>query len=689
MPNQSKRISIAVDIGGTFTDIVLADQSTNSFFVTKTSSTPNNPAVGFFEAVDSVLKLSNVDKEDIKIVFHGSTVATNAILENKGVKTALITSKGFRYVLEIGRAEIPREANLYGWIKPKRPVLPRDIFEVDERIRSDGSVAKHLDQVDLEAIGTKIAKGGYEAVAICLMHSYLNDVHEQIVNHFLTKKFPGLEVSRSSVVLPVFREYERTMTTVMNAMVQPLVGKYIGQLEAGLKERNIQAPMLIMKSNGGVFPPTEAAHSGAHMALSGPAAGTVGAAYLGSLCKIKDMITIDIGGTSADISLIRNGQAAVTTTTKINELPLSLPVVDIHTIGAGGGSIASISESGAILVGPKSAGAYPGPAAYGKGGLQPTVTDANLVLGRLPQKLLDGEVELSTDAAQHAIQEHIANPLGISVQAAAIGILAIVNETMNNALKLMTVERGLNPKDFTLVAFGGAGPVHGGELMRLLGCQKLLLPRYPGILCATGLLSTDLKYDFATTRVQRSGQYNEKEILKIFDKLSNQARSKLLQDKLKGDAYELERSVDLRYAGQGTELTVPFSDKTPIKASIESAINEFHRFHGELYNFADQNAGVELINFRITATSPIQHVLPPKIPNAKLPKPPQSTFRYVTLNANGPQKVPVWKRETLLCGHGIDGPAVIDQLDTTSIILAGQKAEVDKWGNIMISEVLT
>ncbi|MFZ8897738.1 MAG: hydantoinase/oxoprolinase family protein [Alphaproteobacteria bacterium] len=688
MPSASKKISIAVDIGGTFTDIVLADRSTNSFFVTKTSSTPDNPAVGFFEAIDSVIKLSNANKEDIEIVFHGSTVATNAILENKGVKTALITSKGFRHVLEIGRAEIPREANLYGWTKPKRPVLPRDIFEISERVRSNGSVARPLNKDDLESVVTTISKGGYEAVAICLMHSYMNSAHEQIIDDFLKKNLPGLEVSISSDVLPVFREYERTMATVMNAMVQPLVGKYVSQLEAGLKERNIQAPMLIMKSNGGVFPPMEAARSGAHMALSGPAAGAIGAAYLGNLCKIKDMITIDIGGTSADISLIQDGQAAVTTSTKINELPLSLPVIDIHTIGAGGGSIASISESGAILVGPKSAGAYPGPASYGKGGLQPTVTDANLVLGRLPPKLLDGEVALNKDAAQHAIQEHIAEPLGISVQDAAIGILAIVNETMNNALKLMTVERGLNPKDFTLVAFGGAGPVHGGELMRLLGCQNLLLPRYPGILCATGLLSTDLRYDFATTRVQRSGQYNEKEILEIFDKLSDQALSKLLQYKLKGDTYELKRSVDLRYAGQGTELTVPFSDKTPIKASIESAINEFHRFHGELYNFADKNAGVELINFRITATSPIQHVPPPEIPNAKLPQLPESTFRYVTLNPNGPQKVPVWKREMLLCGHSIDGPAVIDQLDTTSIILAGQKAKVDNWGNIMISEVL-
>ena len=688
MPGQSKRISIAIDIGGTFTDIVLANRSNNSFFVTKTSSTPNNPAVGFFQAIESVLKLSNANAEDIEIVFHGSTVATNAILENKGVKTALITSKGFRHVLEIGRAEIPREANLYGWTKPKRPVLPRNIFEINERIRRDGSVATPLDETELEALASKISKGGYEAVAICLLHSYMNNAHEQVIDNFLREQLPSLEISKSSDVLPVFREYERTMATVMNAMVQPLVGNYISQLEAGLKERNIQAPMLIMKSNGGVFPPTEAARSGAHMALSGPAAGAMGAAYLGSLCKIKDIITIDIGGTSADISLIRDGQAAITTSTKINELPLSLPVIDIHTIGAGGGSIASISENGAILVGPKSAGAYPGPAAYGKGGLQPTVTDANLVLGRLPPKLLDGEVHLNKDAAQHAIHEHIAKPLGISVQDAAIGILAIVNETMNNALKLMTVERGLNPKDFTLVAFGGAGPVHGGELMRLLGCQNLLLPRYPGILCATGLLSTDLRYDFATTRVQRSEQYNEKEIKEIFDKLSAQAISKLLQDKLKGDTYELKRSVDLRYAGQGTELTVPFSSKKSIKASINSAISEFHRFHGELYNFADKNAGVEIINFRITATSPIEHVPPPKIPDAKPQQLPQSTFRYVTLNANGPQKVPVWRRESLLHGHIIDGPAVIDQLDTTSIVLPGQKAHVDKWGNILVSEVL-
>jgi N-methylhydantoinase A len=680
------RFAIAVDIGGTFTDIVIADHRQNRFVVSKTSSTPENPATGFFTAVEDVLRLAEAEAEAVEIVFHGSTVATNAILEHKGAKTALLTSRGFRHVLDIGRAEIPREANLYGWIKPKRPIRPRDILEVEERVLSDGTIATPLDTAQLEPLARQIEKGGYQAVAIALMHAYANPSHEAQLHDFLASRLPQIEIASSSAVLPVFREYERSMATVMNAMVQPLVGRYIRLLEDGLKDRRIKAPLFIMKSNGGIFPPKEAARAGAHMALSGPAAGTSGAAFLGRLSSIENMITIDIGGTSADISLIRKGQPQKSTTTRINDLPLALPVIDIHTIGAGGGSIASIAENGAILVGPQSAGAVPGPAAYGKGGTRPTVTDANLVLGRLPPSLLDGAVTLDTEAASAAIDEHIARPLGTSVTEAALGILAIVNETMNGALKLMTVERGLDPADFTLAAFGGAGPVHGGALMRLLNSRQLLVPRHPGILCATGLLSTDLRYDFALTRLQRAGRYDLDDIAAVFDRLSAEASAKLAADGISADRHQLMRMADLRYAGQGTELTVPFPEGPVSDTNVAATITGFHDLHRQLYSFADPDGAVEIVNLRVEATGRMDPVSPPQLAEADTPALTPDDSRMAVLEGLEKQQVPVWRRERLLAGHRISGPAIIDQLDTTTVLFAGQHGEIDRWGNILISE---
>ena len=361
-------------------------------------------------------------------------------------------------------------------------------------------------------------------------------------------------------------------------------------------------------------------------------------------------------------------------------------MIDIHTIGAGGGSIASIAENGAILVGPESAGAVPGPAAYGKGGTQPTVTDANLVLGRLPPSLLDGAVTLDTEAASAAIDEQIARPLGTSVTEAALGILAIVNETMNSALKLMTVERGLDPADFTLAAFGGAGPVHGGELMRLLNSRQLLVPRHPGILCATGLLSTDLRYDFALTRLQRAGHYDMDDIAAVFDRLSGEATAKLSADGIGTDRHQLRRMADLRYAGQGTELTVPFSDGPITNETVASTVSRFHDLHRQLYSFSDPQGAVELVNLRLEATGRMNPISPPQLAEADTSQLPPDDSRMAVLQGLEKQQVPVWRRERLLAGHRISLPAIIDQLDTTTVLFAGQHGEIDSWGNILISE---
>ena len=681
-----KDFSIAIDIGGTFTDSVIANKKGNVFKVAKTASTPSNPSQGFIKSVTKVLKLADVDPSSVEVVLHGSTVVTNAILENKGAKTALITTKGFRHVLEIGRAEIPRESNLYGWIKPNRPIKPRDIFEVSERIRYDGTIFLPLDISNLNDIVKVLKEENYDAVAISLIHSYANPTHEKQLGRELSKLLPNIEISLSFEVLPIFREYERAMATVINASVQPIVSSYMKELTSELACLKINAPLFIMKSNGGIFTPKEAAKYGVHMALSGPAAGMSGAAYTGSIAGYKNLITIDMGGTSADVALVKGGMLQTSTGARINHQPLALPIIDIHTIGAGGGSIASVAKNGAILVGPESAGATPGPAAYNLGGTRPTVTDANLILGRIPPHLLGGTVLLDKNAAYKAIDEFVAKPLGTNVIEASLGIIKIVNETMHGALKLMSVERGLDPADFILTAFGGAGPVHGGDLMRLLSASGLLIPRYPGILCANGLLTTDLKYDFALTKLQRANKYDYNAMNLVFEDLEKSAQLRLSEDRVSLDRRVINRAVDLRYAGQGTELTVSFPQGLVTKETTQVAVKKFHDLHKQLYTFSDDNSPVEIINLRVQALGKSDHIGPPLIMKSESIEPKTKSVRRVVIDQTGYEDVSVFDRESLLNGHEILGPAIIDQLDSTTLILRNQKLKVDKFGNLLIRE---
>ena len=533
-----------------------------------------------------------------------------------------------------------------------------------------------------------IREDNYDAVAISLMHSYANPSHEKQLEKELRKLLPDIEISLSFEVLPIFREYERAMATVINASVQPIVGSYMKKLTAELKSLEINAPLFIMKSNGGIFTPKEAAKFGVHMALSGPAAGMSGAAYTGSLAGHKNLITIDMGGTSADVALVKDGMLQTSTGARINNQPLALPIIDIHTIGAGGGSIASVAKNGAILVGPESAGATPGPAAYNQGGLRPTVTDANLILGRIPPHLLGGSVPLDEKAAYKAVDEFVAKPLGTNVIEASLGIIKIVNETMHGALKLMSVERGLNPADFVLTAFGGAGPVHGGDLMRLLSASGLLIPRYPGILCANGLLTTDLKYDFALTKLQRANNYDYSAMNLVFEGLEESAELRLSEDRVTIDRRVINRAVDLRYAGQGTELTVNFPLGVVTKETTQVAVKEFHDLHKQLYTFSDDKSPVEIINLRVQASGISDHIGPPLIKKSHDIKPISKSVRRVVIDQSGYENVPVFDRDNLLDGHEILGPAIIDQLDSTTLILRDQKLKVDKFGNLLIRECL-
>ena len=679
--------SVALDVGGTFTDVILSADQGDRFWVAKTASVPADPASGFFDGIEKILQISDVGPAEIASVLHGSTVATNAILESKVARTGLVTTAGFRHVLEIGRADIPRDANLYSWIKPARPVRPRHIYEITERTRADGTVLQEPDESALEAIARDIVRDELAAVAVLFLHSYVNPANEKRAGDVLRRLLPNVELCLSSDILPVFREYERGMVTVLNAGVQPVVGPYVGKLKAGLAERSIAAPLLVMKSNGGVFPPDVAARQPIHLALSGPAAGAKGAAHVGKTAGFNDLITIDMGGTSADVALIRDGEPITSSTSQVAEFPLALPIIDIHTVGAGGGSIARLNAANALVVGPESAGAHPGPAAYALGGTRATVTDANLLLGRIPPTLLDGEIALDRERAATAIRQEVAEPLGMSDEDAARGIIEIVDNNMIGALKVMSVERGLDPRNFALCAFGGAGPVHAARLMRLLGTPRLIVPRHPGILCAIGLTSADFRYDFVVTCMQRAGQHDAGLIADTYQQLLRQADAKLSEDGIAQSQRRFAYAADLRYAQQGVELTINLGKERASDVTVDELCKAFHRRHGELYTFADEDADVEIVNLRVIATGLIDRVQQSTIAGAPVgDAPPVSGFRRAALDCGMMAEVPIYRREALLAGHSLTGPAIVDQLDSTASVLDGQSARVDDHGNLIIEE---
>ena len=442
-----------------------------------------------------------------------------------------------------------------------------------------------------------------------------------------------------------------------------------------------------MKSNGGMFSPREAIREPVHMALSGPAAGVRGAAFIGAAAGRRDLIAIDMGGTSADVSLVRDAAPTVTKDGEIGPFPLPIPMVDIHTIGAGGGSIASVTEDGSLVVGPRSAGADPGPACYGRGGEEPTVTDANLVLGRIPPHLLGGEIPLDPARAEATLRERVAKPLGLGLEEAARGILAIVNNNMAGALRVVSVERGLDPRAFTLCAFGGAGPVHGGDLARELGAPRLLVPRHPGILCALGLLATDLRYDFARTRVQRPPDHDVDDMARTMRALEEEATARLAAERVAEARRRLRRGADLRYAQQGVEITVEFPAGPVDGACVAELVERFHALHERLYTFCDREAAVEIVNFRVAATGRMERLELPRLPSVEPGTPaPPSGRRPADLDGRGIAPVATHRRDDLLAGHVVSGPAIVDQLDSTTLVGPGRSAKVDPYGNLVVTE---
>ena len=664
-------LAVAVDIGGTFTDVALVDGAGRSWRA-KTPSIPSDPSEAFLNGIRLALEQAGASAADLDQVLHGTTVATNMILEGKGARTALVTTRGFRHVLAIGRQDIPRKANLYTWIKPVPPVPASRIVEINERIAAGGAVLEALDEVSVRSAAKQIRGMAVEAVAVCLIHAYANPDHERRVAEILREELPDLAVTVSSDVLPVVREYERSLTTVLNATVMPGVTSYVARLEQRLTDEGSAVPLMLMQSNGGVAGASKIRLAPALTALSGPAAGVVGARAAAEACGITDIIPVDIGGTSADICLIKDGKIGLTQNGSVGDWPLALPMVDMITIGAGGGSLARIKDGG-LTVGPESAGARPGPACYGHGGTEPTVTDAHVALGQLPARLLGGRMVLDIEAARAAVMR-VATPLGLDLETAARGILAIVDNHMVGAMRVVSVERGHDPRDFTLVPFGGAGPLHACALADLLDIGRVLITPAPGVLCADGLLAADLRSEFSRA-MAFAGAMDLAATAPIIAELEQQASDWLDVEDVRPEARRIERKALLRYAGQGGEIAV---DYAPDRALVEE---NFRAAHKALYGF-NLGAPIELVTLRVHATGiaaspPVVNLEP-----GETPDPDEQT----SVSIGGfTRDVPVIDRAKLGAGASFVGPLILTQLDTTTYVAPGWRGEVHPSGGILLT----
>ena len=698
----SRRFRIGIDIGGTFTDGTLIDTETGDVTTSKVLTTPDDPSVGFIRAVQRLVG-NGVSSEDVDHVVHATTVATNAIIEGKTARTAFITTQGFRDMLEIARQIRPSLYDLQ-FEKPE-PLVPRRLcFEVPERLGSKGEVITALDEDCVRDVAAKIRGAGVESVAVCLLHSYRNPVHEQRVGEILAEELPGVPVSLSSSVVPEFREYFRASTTVINAGVQPIVGRYLTTIEKRLHDEKLDGELLVMQSNGGVYSSDAAVDSPVFMVESGPAAGSVAAAAIGVALGHPDVMSFDMGGTTAKASLIRGGRPSVTKDYTVGHAaqsgagafggasgyPVRTPVVDLVEVGAGGGSIGWVDSGGALRVGPHSAGASPGPACYGLGGTEPAITDANLVLGRLdPTYFAGGEIPLNVDAARKAIETHCASKLGLSVEQTALGIIEIATTAMVNALRLVSVQRGHDPRDFMVVAFGGAGPAHAVRIAEEVGVQRVLVPLAPGTASAMGLLSTDIRLESTTTVISRTDLVDPAQIGGAFESMEAKGARELEEAASAHTGTAFERWVEMRYYGQSFELSVPAPEGEVNADWLTALVERFHAAHEQSYGFRVDNEPVEIVNLRSTAVGKIRNPDMKRLENLG-GSPAEAIKRHRPVyfnNEHGFVETPVYDREKLPGKCSFGGPAIVEEKDCTTVVLPGWNVEVDEFGNLLVNKI--
>jgi len=676
---------LGVDVGGTFTDLLLFDEKTGAMWLAKVPTTAGNQALGIVNGIEKVTRQAEIEPSDITFFMHGTTAATNAILEKKGVRTALITTAGFRDVLHIMRQDRP---SLYDFFAQRPlPLVPRHLrFEVPERTLYTGEIHRALDESKLKPIIKEIEKRNVEALAVCLLHSYANPLHEQRIRAILQQQCPELDISISSEILPEMREYERMSTTVINAYVLPIIDRYLRDLTRRLNQLNVHRTVHIMQSNGGIMPSALAGQKSACTILSGPAAGVLGGVALARQAGLDNAITIDMGGTSFDICLAYQGRPRFTQQCQIAGHALKMPMIDMHAIGAGGGSIAWVDAGGVLKVGPHSAGADPGPACYGKGGTEPTVTDANLVLGRLnADYFLGGEMEINADAAYAAIEGKLAGPLGMEVLEVAEGIIKVVNASMVKGIRRVSVEKGYDPREFGLICFGGNGPLHAVELAEELGIPQVIIPFAPGVNCAYGLLMADFRYDYARTYLTRLSEVNLKDINAIYKDLEEAACDRMREENITDESIITSRALDLRYVGQGYELEVPLASGRITRKALAAAESQFHALHKQEYGFSKEEEPTELVNLRSACVGLVSK---PQLRKQRLgdsnPKRALKEKRDVFLKG-GFRKTACYDRDRLNPGAVIEGPAIVEQPDSTTLLFPGNMCRVDAYRNIIIS----
>ena len=681
---------VGVDSGGTFTDLCLFEEQTGRVEVWKVPSTPDDPSRGIADGVDEGVQRVGATLVDIAYFGHGTTVATNALIQLRGVRTGLITTDGFRDLLEIGRQKRP---DLYDMQADKPECLvTRDLrMEVVERVRHDGTIELALDESAVRRAALSLRDAGVQAVAICFLYAFLRPEHEQRAREIVAEILPDAFISTSHDVAPEFREFERLSSAVVNSYLGPVMHRYIHRLGDRLKQGGLTAPPHLTQSNGGVIGFDQAARLPVRTILSGPSTGVVAAQALAEMVGIPELITFDMGGTSTDVALLTNGACRLSSEAVVHGYPIKAPMLDIHTVGAGGGSIAYIDNGGLLKVGPRSAGADPGPACYarvgsGLGSTEPAVTDANVVLQTLnPTHLLGGRMPIRQDLARDAIQ-HLATQLGLDVMATAQGIISVVTANMARAIRVISVQRGYDPRDYTLVAFGGAGPLHAARLARELDIPRILVPRNPGILCAMGLLLTDLRADFASTKLLTLGAKALPEMTDAFAALTARAETWFEGEHTPPAARRLTRTVDMRYAGQNYELPIAVPDGPITAATLDHLAVAFDAAHRRMYGFVAENETVQLVTFRVEAAGLVPKATFPR----RDPGPPDASAAIIARRdvwmpeAGGFVDCPIYSRDLLQPGHRFTGPAIVDQMDATTVILPGMTCFVEPYANLIL-----
>lgn len=680
---------VGIDIGGTFTDGVVID-SEGHIEIFKDPSTPQDPSIGL---INTLKKAARFYREDfsqflanMEILVHGTTVATNTMLQYKGVKTALISTKGFRDALEMRRAH---KEDIWDLSLADPPmIVPRYLrFGVNERINYKGEILVPLDEEEVRRVARKLKAESVSAVAVCTLFSFTNDCHERRIKQLIQEEYPEVFVTISSEILRQIREYERTSTTVINAYISPLLSRYLKSLQTVLRREGLKRDFLVTQSNGGVMSASFGAEHGVMALLSGPSAGAVGGKFFAQILGYPNLIICDMGGTSFDVTLIKDGEYTLTMESEVARYRVGVPAIDIHTIGAGGGSLAHIDEGGLLKVGPLSAGAVPGPVCYGRGGAQPTTTDANLVLGYLnPDYFLGGEYPLDLPACQQAIAEKIGKPLGIEATQAAIGVYQVVNSNMADALRVVSVQRGHDPREFILVAAGGAGPVHASRLAQEVGIPKVIVPRTASVFCALGMLESDLKHDYVRTHWKQFGEMDPALLEKAFANMEQEGRTTLMEEGVQTDTVEVERYLDMRYVGQHHEVTVRLPAGQLDKAKLKDVAIAFHQTHERLYTYSEPEKPMETINVRVTVIGRV-----PKTPLAKESSatgPAEEALKgsrdvyFAEYQSRVP--TPIYDSARLKPGHTFLGPAIVEAVTTSIVVCPGDRATIDAYGNVIL-----